>query len=115
MTEHPKRNKTRVADLASGFPHVPPFDGEESLDKSQIASAFINEFSSAVTSADLDKFADLFVEGAWWRDALTLTFDKRTIHGRSAIQSAWKTLSENHNRKPSEFSDNPTRIWGMAP
>ncbi|EYB24574.1 hypothetical protein FG05_06478 [Fusarium graminearum] len=115
MTEHPKRNKTRVADLASGFPHVPPFDGEESLDKSQIASAFIDEFSSAVTSADWDKFADLFVEDAWWRDALTLTFDKRTIHGRSAIQSAWKTLSENHNRKPSEFSDNPTGIWGMAP
>ncbi|UZP43556.1 hypothetical protein NXS19_011368 [Fusarium pseudograminearum] len=114
MTEHPKRTKARVADLASGFPHVPPFDGEESLHKSQIASAFINEFSSAVTSADWDKFANLFVEDAWWRDALTLTFDKRTIHGRSAILSAWKTLSENHNRKPTEFSDNPTGIWGMA-
>ncbi|GKU09345.1 unnamed protein product, partial [Fusarium langsethiae] len=62
-----------------------------------------------------DKFADLFVEDAWWRDALTLTFDKRTIHGRPAIQSAWKALSENHKRKPSEFSDDPAVIWGMTP
>jgi cation diffusion facilitator CzcD-associated flavoprotein CzcO len=114
-TEYPKRNRTRVADLASGFPHIPAFDGEDSLDTSKIASDFINNFSSAVTSADWDRFADLFVEDSWWRDSLTLTFDKRTIHGRSAIQSAWKKLSEGHKRKPSQFSNDPTGIWGMAP
>ncbi|KAM0226516.1 hypothetical protein ACHAQD_000438 [Fusarium lateritium] len=114
-SEHPKRNRTRVADLASGFPHVPTFDGEDSLDTSKIATEFINDFSSAVESADWDKFASLFVEDGWWRDALTLTFDKRTIHGRSAIQSAWKSISETQKRKPSGFSTDKTGIWDMGP
>ncbi|KAM0212634.1 hypothetical protein ACHAQI_004590 [Fusarium lateritium] len=114
-SEHPKRNRTRVADLASGFPHVPTFDGEDSLDISKIATEFINDFSSTVGSADWDKFASLFVEDGWWRDALTLTFDKRTIHGRSAIQSAWKSISETQKRNPSGFSTDKTGIWDMGP
>ncbi|KAM0248905.1 hypothetical protein ACHAP5_003112 [Fusarium lateritium] len=115
FSKHHKRNRTRVADLASGFPHVPTFDGEDSLDTPKIATEFINNFSTAVSNADWDRFASLFVEDGWWRDALSLTFDKRTIHGRSAIQSAWKSISETHKRKPSGFSTEKTGVWGMGP
>ncbi|RGP71705.1 flavin-containing monooxygenase [Fusarium longipes] len=114
-TKYSKRGRTRVADLASGFPHVPAFDGEDALDTSKVASDFVSSFSSAVTNADWNQFADLFIEDSWWKDSLTLTFDKRTIHGRSAIHSAWKTLAEDHKRKPSEFSNDPAGTWGMGP
>ncbi|KAL4725838.1 hypothetical protein ACLX1H_006512 [Fusarium chlamydosporum] len=115
VAEHPKRNRTRVADLASGFPHVPTFEGEDAIDTAKIASDFINDLSDAVTSADWDRFASLFIEDSWWKDALTLTFDKRTIHGQSAIKSAWKTLSESHKRTPSSFTTDKTEIWDMGP
>ncbi|CAG7559105.1 unnamed protein product [Fusarium equiseti] len=112
---HSKRARTKVADLPSSFPNVPAFEGEDTLDASKVASDFIKDFSDAINSSDWDKLSSLFVEDSWWRDSLTLTFDKRTIHGRDAIISAWQTLSEDHKRKPSDISTDKEQMWGMGP
>ncbi|KAH0432496.1 hypothetical protein CcaCcLH18_06403 [Colletotrichum camelliae] len=97
-----QRTRTRVADLPSPIPSVPPFPSESTLDTAAEASHFLKTLSDAVTNADWPSFADLFVQESWWRDSLTLTFDKRTILGRDAIRHAWETLSS--TRSPSNFS-----------
>ncbi|EQB45381.1 hypothetical protein CGLO_15753 [Colletotrichum gloeosporioides Cg-14] len=89
LTNH--RTRTKVADLPSPIP---------------------SPLSDAVTNADWPSFADLFIEESWWRDSLTLTFDKRTILGRAAILHAWETLSS--TRSPSTFSPEP-ELKGLKP
>ena len=92
----------RVSDLPSGIPHVPAFEGEDTLNSSQEATAFLTRFASAIESGDWQAFGDLFADECWWKDSLTLTFDKRTLRGREDIVEAWKALSS--TRKPSAFT-----------
>ncbi|KAF4918407.1 Indole-3-pyruvate monooxygenase YUCCA2 [Colletotrichum viniferum] len=110
ITNH--RTRTKVADLPSPIPSVPPFPSEANLDVAAEASHFLKALSDAVTNADWPSFADLFVEDSWWRDSLTLTFDKRTILGRAAILRAWESLSP--TRSPSTFSPE-TELKGLQP
>ncbi|TDZ38209.1 putative indole-3-pyruvate monooxygenase YUCCA7 [Colletotrichum spinosum] len=106
-----QRARTRVRDLASWIPTVPPLEDEAFFDATRHASAFLGAFSSAVSGRDWAAFADLFAEQCWWRDSLTLTFDKRTIHGRAEISAAWASLSE--TRKPARFTAEKTRALDM--
>ncbi|KAE9579167.1 hypothetical protein CGMCC3_g4797 [Colletotrichum fructicola] len=110
ITNH--RTRTKVADLPSPIPSVPPFPSEANLDVAAEASHFLKTLSDAVTNADWPSFADLFVQDSWWRDSLTLTFDKRTILGRAAILRAWESLSS--TRAPSTFSPE-TELKGLKP
>ncbi|KAJ0336644.1 hypothetical protein COL922a_007720 [Colletotrichum nupharicola] len=110
LTNH--RTRTKVADLPSPIPSVPPFPSDANLDVAAEASHFLEALSDAVTNADWPSFAALFVEESWWRDSLTLTFDKRTILGRAAILRAWESLSS--TRSPSTFSPE-TELKGLKP
>ncbi|KAH9240905.1 hypothetical protein K456DRAFT_583687 [Colletotrichum gloeosporioides 23] len=110
LTNH--RTRTKVADLPSPIPFVPPFPSDTNLDVAAEASHFLEALSDAVTNADWPSFAALFVEESWWRDSLTLTFDKRTILGRAAILRAWESLSS--TRSPSTFSPE-TELKGLKP
>jgi cation diffusion facilitator CzcD-associated flavoprotein CzcO len=88
--------------MPSDFSHVPVQDDETSLDGPREAKAFLDKFSQAIETSDWGSFEGLFAEQCWWKDHLSLTFDKRTIQGRQAISSAWKSLAP--QRKPYGFS-----------
>ncbi|CZR57991.1 uncharacterized protein PAC_07881 [Phialocephala subalpina] len=102
MMEVMQRPRVPVASLPAGIPNVPTFDGEGTLDAGKEATVFLKDFAEAIQNKDWSTFGNVFDENSWWRDSLTLTFDKRTLKGKQDIVKAWKTLSE--TRKPSRFS-----------
>ncbi|KZL87564.1 flavin-containing monooxygenase [Colletotrichum incanum] len=101
-TETEQRTRVPVRDLPSWIPTIPPFEGEATLDTAAVAADFLARFSSAVREGDWDVFGALFAEQCFWRDSLTLTFDKRTLHTRDGVVEAWRTLAG--SRRPSGFS-----------
>ncbi|WYZ38331.1 hypothetical protein EsH8_III_000245 [Colletotrichum jinshuiense] len=101
-TKTKQETRVPVGDLVSWIPSVPPFEGEEKLDVAAEAATFLSALSAAVRDGDWDAFADLFAERCYWRDSLTLTFDKRTLHGRDKVVAAWRALAG--ARRPSGFS-----------
>lgn len=94
----PFKRLTGVQDLPASIPQVPVFDGEKSFDAVKEGQAFLERLAAIVEEKDWDGFAGLFADSCFWKDSLTLTFDKRTLHGKEVIAEAWKTTSE--TRKP---------------
>lgn len=113
MTEVLRRTRVRVADLPSGIPYVPTFDGEATLDAAKEGDAFLQQFAQAIQQQDWQKVGEFFDEGSWWRESLTLTFDKRTLKGQKDIIEAFKTLCR--TRKPSRFSTEKKDTMDMEP
>lgn len=85
----PFRERTLASDLPSFIPNVPVFDGESSFDAAKVGQDFLRRLSAAVKDQDWAGFADLFIDNCFWKDALTLTFDKRTLAGKKDIVNAW--------------------------
>lgn len=110
-TKTKQRTRVPVRTLPSHIPTVPPLDGEENINAAKEAASFLNSFSSAIREGDWDAFGKLFAEKCFWRDHLTLTFDKRTIHTRDDVVAAWKTLSK--TRRPSAFSSDKDEDMDM--
>lgn len=54
---------------------------------SEVATAWFDAFSSAVSSSDITGILDLFLEDGFWKDVLALTWDFRTIEGKDAIKN----------------------------
>ena len=52
----------------------------------EVAKKWLGSFASHVRSADIDGLIDLFVEDAFFRDLLALTWDFRTFEGTQAIK-----------------------------
>ncbi|KAK1574580.1 endoribonuclease L-PSP [Colletotrichum navitas] len=105
MTVKPARGdrvRVPVRDLPSWIPSVPPFDSEETLDAAAVAADFLARLAAAVRDGDWDAFGALFADRCFWRDNLTLTFDKRTLHTRAAVVDAWRALAP--RRRPSGLS-----------
>ncbi|KUJ15493.1 FAD/NAD(P)-binding domain-containing protein [Mollisia scopiformis] len=113
MTEVLHRPRVHVSDLPAGIPHVPTFDGESTLDVGKEATTFIKQFAEAIHKRDWETFEGFFYEDSWWRDSLTLTFDKRTLKGAQHITEAFKTLCQ--RRKPSNFSVEKNDTMDMEP
>ncbi|KAK2055094.1 FAD/NAD(P)-binding domain-containing protein [Colletotrichum caudatum] len=98
-------DRVPVRDLPSWIPSVPPFEGEDALDAPAIAAGFLARLAAAVGGdgdGDWDAFGALLADRCFWRDSLTLTFDKRTLHTRAAVVDAWRALAP--RRRPSGFS-----------
>ncbi|UQC81902.1 uncharacterized protein CLUP02_07388 [Colletotrichum lupini] len=110
-TKTKQRTRVPVRTLPSHIPAVPPLDGEENINAAKEAASFLNIFSSAIREGDWDAFGNLFAEKCFWRDHLTLTFDKRTIHTRDDVVAAWKTLSK--TRRPLAFSSDKDKDMDM--
>ena len=71
------------------------------LDAKKVASEWLNAFASYVGSGDVDNLMALFVEDAFFRDILALTWDFRTFQGTQEIKRFLQDrLSE---PKPSSF------------
>ena len=85
-----------------GIVPVPTFDGEDKLDAASEAGTFLEKFGAAIKHQDWKEFAGLFADNCWWKDSFTLTWDKRTLHGRQQIADAWKDLSS--KRTPGGFT-----------
>lgn len=105
------RPRVKAASLPGSVPHVPVFDGEDSLDVERVAASFLMGFQSVVTKRKWERFSDLWAPDAFWKDSLTLTFDKRTLYGRESITAAWKELST--KRPVSNFSTSLEEVYGM--
>jgi hypothetical protein len=60
---------------------VPP-----DVDAKGVATQWLESFESHVKSANIDSVIDLFVEDAFFRDILALTWDFRTFQGAHAIK-----------------------------
>ncbi|TFK70712.1 FAD/NAD(P)-binding domain-containing protein [Pluteus cervinus] len=71
-----------------GFSSPPSF---ADVDARQIATSWLEAFSSAVQSNSTESIVSLFAPDSWWRDILTLTWDIRTFRGHTSIQ---KLLSD---------------------
>ncbi|GKT87527.1 flavin-containing monooxygenase [Colletotrichum tofieldiae] len=102
MTPTQPRSRVLVDDLHSWIPAIPPLNGEECLNAADQAASFLKLFSSSIDNGDWVAFEELFTEKCFWRDHLTLTFDKRTLHTSKDVAKAWKILSQ--SRRPSNFS-----------
>lgn len=74
-------------------PNAPVFEGEDTLDAAKEAKMFLKNFSRTVEEEDWEAFAELFLDDGFWKDNLTITFDRRTLQGRETIAKAWKQLS----------------------
>jgi hypothetical protein len=55
------------------------------LDVNKVASEWFQDFSSAVESGNVNRIIALFLEDAYWRDMLALTWDFRTFQGTNRI------------------------------
>lgn len=97
-----RRPRVPISDLPSGLVSVPTFEGEDTFDARNEAANFLTNLSKFVEQKDWKAFGGLFADVCWWKDKLTLTFDRRTLRGREEISNAWKTLSP--TREPSGFS-----------
>ncbi|KZL66121.1 flavin-containing monooxygenase, partial [Colletotrichum incanum] len=94
MTPTQPRSRVLVDDLHSWIPAIPPLNGEECLNAADQAASFLKLFSSSIDNGDWVAFEELFTEKCFWRDHLTLTFDKRTLHTSKDVAKAWKILSQ---------------------
>ena len=52
----------------------------------EVATAWFEAFSGAIASSDVTGILDLFLDGGFWKDALALTWDFRTIEGKEGIK-----------------------------
>ncbi|KAH9949722.1 hypothetical protein B0H21DRAFT_777134 [Amylocystis lapponica] len=56
------------------------------LDAKKVGAAWFQAFATSVQGGDVDATLGLFVEDAFWRDILSLTWDFRTFDGASKIR-----------------------------
>ncbi|KAI5866482.1 FAD/NAD(P)-binding domain-containing protein [Durotheca rogersii] len=65
-----------------------PSKGDISIgDASEAADKAVDSFNTSLSKGDYNAIADLFVEGGYWRDHLAVTWDFRTVKGRTQIVS----------------------------
>ncbi|KAL2204888.1 FAD/NAD(P)-binding domain-containing protein, partial [Sarocladium strictum] len=88
------RATTRVPDLPSYIPSVSALDDESNFDATKPGQFFLESFARAVKDGNWAAFADLFSDNCFWKDNLTITFDRRTLQGKKVITEAWKALSD---------------------
>jgi NAD(P)-binding Rossmann-like domain len=90
----------------------------------EVAAGWLETFSKAVASGDIDAVIVLFLEDGLWRDMLALTWTFRTIHGTSRIRKLLEArlaeakvdkihLSTHRDKQPSLF-EAPGLVWVQA-
>ncbi|KZT68978.1 FAD/NAD(P)-binding domain-containing protein [Daedalea quercina L-15889] len=58
-----------------------------SLDPHAVASEWLNAFRSAVASADVDAFVNLFLPSGWLRDHLSFQWDLKSLRGHDNLKA----------------------------
>ncbi|BCS01088.1 uncharacterized protein AKAW2_51429S [Aspergillus luchuensis] len=57
----------------------------------QVASQLVEKINTALSKGDVESFSDLFLEDAYWRDHLCLTWDFYTAKGKENIRGLLKS------------------------
>ena len=94
------------------------------IDVSKVAAEWLEAFSTAVRSGNVDAVVSLFLEDGLWRDMLALTWTFRTFHGASRIHKLLGArlvetklnnirLSTHRDKQPSLF-EIPGLVWVQA-
>ena len=55
-------------------------------------SSWLQDFTSAIASADPARIADLFIEDSYWKDLLAFSWEFRLFSGRANIEAGLKAL-----------------------
>ncbi|RHW26265.1 NAD(P)/FAD-dependent oxidoreductase [Nocardioides immobilis] len=63
------------------------FSPSTSIDAESIASAWLYSFAQAVESGNVADVVGLFAESSWWRDAVVLSWNLRTLKDHEGIQA----------------------------
>lgn len=67
----------------------------------EIAQAWLDRFSAVLASGDASKLGSIIHDDSWWRDALAVTWDLRTVRGldnivkyvsSSVVDAGWSNL-----------------------
>ncbi|KAF8523192.1 hypothetical protein JB92DRAFT_2705437 [Gautieria morchelliformis] len=96
----------------------------DNINTYEVAAGWLEAFSKAVASGDIDAVLVLFLEDGLWRDMLALTWTMRTIHGTSRIRKLLEArlaeakvdhihLPTHRDKQPSLF-EVPGLIWVQA-
>jgi putative flavoprotein involved in K+ transport len=59
----------------------------DSIDAEAIASEWLSSFAQAIASGDAKNVTTLFAQDSWWRDAVALSWDLRTLKNREGIEA----------------------------
>lgn len=73
------------------FPPAPK--PNPNTDASAVAAAFVARFNRALADRDFSGAAALFVDGAYWRDHLALTWRFRTVQGPPGVEAFLREAS----------------------
>ncbi|KAL1746643.1 hypothetical protein HDZ31DRAFT_81031 [Schizophyllum fasciatum] len=60
---------------------------DDDVDAPALASEWFDKFAQAASGGDAAATTELFIDGAYWRDILALTWDFRTFHGSDKIRT----------------------------
>ncbi|EIM79879.1 FAD/NAD-P-binding domain-containing protein [Stereum hirsutum FP-91666 SS1] len=74
-----------------------------------VASEWLQSFTSAIGSNDIKKLGGLFLQDAFWKDILALSWDYRSIQGVSRILPFVETCAPKNRLTISSMAEDPYR------
>ncbi|KAH1963099.1 hypothetical protein KXV90_002904 [Aspergillus fumigatus] len=87
ITDHPSKDRIAPGSVNVPVGKFPQTASSTSVDAAKLASEAIDQLNSALKQKNYKAVSDLFLEDAYWRDHLGLSWDYRTIKGRENIAS----------------------------
>lgn len=88
---------------------------DPNLDVQAVADDWFSKFAKAIGLKDVPAIVDLFIDGAFWRDMLALTWDFRTFEGKNAVSKFLQDQLSVFNPQPNTFSLQRDRIELQRP
>lgn len=88
---------------------------DPNLDVQAVVDDWFSKFAKAIGLKDVQAIVDLFIDGAFWRDMLSLTWDFRTFEGKNAVSKFLQDQLSVFNPQPNTFSLQRDRIELQRP
>jgi hypothetical protein len=85
ITDHPSKDRIEPGSFNVPVGKFPQTASSTSVDAAKVASEVIDRLNNALKQKNYKAVSDLFLEDAYWRDHLGLSWDYRTIKGRGNI------------------------------
>ncbi|KAK3076157.1 hypothetical protein LTS18_013774, partial [Coniosporium uncinatum] len=75
-------NHTHIVDL----PEFPAPKSTKDIDATAVVQQWLHNFEEVLSVGDASRLREVLHEECWWRDALALTWDLRTLHGLDKVR-----------------------------
>ncbi|PKX92864.1 flavin-containing monooxygenase [Aspergillus novofumigatus IBT 16806] len=85
ITDLPSKDRIEPGSFNVPVGKFPQTASSTSVDAAKVASDVIDRLNNAIKQKNYKAVSDLFLEDAYWRDHLALSWDYRTIKGREKI------------------------------